>query len=212
MSLSNEHPQDMYSWKNIWACTQDHNSYGSGQQGRLRRRCADSPEPLLLVHKIKILTVLVSREGSGESVTMRRLARAFAADIHKSMDVDEDSDQNIDLALLNMSIWRIIRVTCVYGLSTKILCADPNMIRPNKKRPVFRVTQPYLNLLVKPGIFSSFLGKKLFLCILKGEMLFKMQKIIYFFPEKNNLKKYVCLPYLNLSDPLPKTHLFFYLD
>ena len=26
--------------------------------------------------------------------------------------------------------------------------------------PVFKVTQPYLNLLVKPRIFSSFSGKK----------------------------------------------------
>ena len=75
------------------------------------------------------------------------------------MDVDEDSDQNIDLALLNMSIWTIIRVICVYGLSTKILCADPNIIRPNKKIPVFWVTRPYLNLLVKRRIFSGFLEK-----------------------------------------------------
>ena len=29
----------------------------------------------------------------------------------------------------------------------------------------------------------------------------------YFFPEKN----YVCLPYQIFSDPLPETHLFFYL-
>ena len=37
-----------------------------------------------------------------------------------------------------------------------------------------------------------------------------MHKII-FFPEKKELKKYVCLPFLKLSDPLPETHLFFYL-
>ena len=31
---------------------------------------------------------------------------------------------------------------------------------PNKKKiPVFRVTRPYLNLLVKPRIFFSFSGK-----------------------------------------------------
>ena len=33
------------------------------------------------------------------------------------------------------------------------------MVRPNKKTPVFVVTQPYLNLLVKPRIFSGFLEK-----------------------------------------------------
>ena len=32
------------------------------------------------------------------------------------------------------------------------------LIRPNKKIPVFRVARPYLNLLVKPRIFSGFLG------------------------------------------------------
>ena len=32
-------------------------------------------------------------------------------------------------------------------------------VRPNKKIPVFRVTRPYLNLLVKPRIFIGFLGK-----------------------------------------------------
>ena len=39
---------------------------------------------------------------------------------------------------------------------------------------------------------------------------FKMHKIIYFFQKrKYYLKTYVCLPYLKLSDPLSKTHLFF---
>ena len=33
-------------------------------------------------------------------------------------------------------------------------------IRPNKKIPVFRVTGPYLNLLVKPIIYFGFSGKK----------------------------------------------------
>ena len=42
---------------------------------------------------------------------------------------------------------------------------------------------------------------------MKGEMPFKMHKII-FFPEK---KKYVCLPCLKFSDPLPETPLNFYL-
>ena len=59
---------------------------------------------------------------------------------------------------------------------------------PSKKNPVFRVTQPYLNLLVKPRIFFMFSGKNIILSILKGEMPFKMHKII-FFPEKKNKKK-----------------------
>ena len=44
-------------------------------------------------------------------------------------------------------------------------------------------------------------------------MPFKMHKII-FFPEKKNKKKYMCLPYLKFSVPLPvnpETHLYFYL-
>ena len=55
-------------------------------------------------------------------------------------------------------------------------------IRPNKKIPEFRVTRPYLNLLMTPRIFSGFLEKKIILCILKG--LSKYIKL-YFFPEKN---------------------------
>ena len=82
-----------------------------------------------------------------------------------------------------------------------------NVIRPDKTIPVFRVTQPYLNLQVKPRIFFRFFGKNIILCILKGEMPFKMHKII-FFSRKN---KYVCLPYLKFSYPLPGTHLLFYL-
>ena len=79
-------------------------------------------------------------------------------------------------------------------------------IRPHKKIPVFRVTRPYLNLLVKHRIFFRISGKNnLILCILKGNMPFKMYKIIYIFPEK----KYVCLPYLKFSDPLPETTYFF---
>ena len=39
------------------------------------------------------------------------------------------------------------------------------------------------------------------LCILKGEMPFKMYKIIFCFQKKN-----VYLPYLKFSDPFPKTH------
>ena len=58
------------------------------------------------------------------------------------------------------------------------------------KKNVFRVTRPYLNLLVKPRFFFGFLEKKyIILCILKGEMPempFKMLKIIYIFSRKKN--------------------------
>ena len=39
---------------------------------------------------------------------------------------------------------------------------------PNKNIPVFRVTRPYLNLLVKPRFFQAFWKKIIILCILKG--------------------------------------------
>ena len=47
--------------------------------------------------------------------------------------------------------------------------------RPNKKKiPVLRVTGPFLNLLLKPRIFSGFLEKiNTILCILKGEYAFQ---------------------------------------
>ena len=83
-------------------------------------------------------------------------------------------------------------------------------VRPNKSIPVFRVTQPYLNLLVKPGIFTGLLEKKITLCILKGEMPFKMHKII-FFSRKKYIKKMCAYPTQKLSDLLTETHLFFYL-
>ena len=50
-------------------------------------------------------------------------------------------------------------------------------------------------------------SKKIIACILKDISPFKMHKII-FFPEKNRLKKHVCLPYLKFSDLLPETHIF----
>ena len=46
-------------------------------------------------------------------------------------------------------------------------------IRPNKKIPVFRVTRPYLNFLVKPRFLLGFLDKIIILCILKGENAFQ---------------------------------------
>ena len=47
--------------------------------------------------------------------------------------------------------------------------------------------------------------KNMILCILKGEMPFKMRKN-YIFSQKKNEQKYVCLTYLKFSDPLPETH------
>ena len=72
-----------------------------------------------------------------------------------------------------------------------------------KKYLCFKVTRLYLYLLVKSRIFTGLL-EIYNLCILKGEMPFKMHKIIYFFQKKKR-EKYVCLPYLKLSDPLPET-------
>ena len=40
---------------------------------------------------------------------------------------------------------------------------------------------------------------------------FKMQAIIVSSRKKVIKKKYVCLPYLKFSDPLPETHIFFIL-
>ena len=48
------------------------------------------------------------------------------------------------------------------------------------KKNVFRETRPYLNLLVKSRCFYWFSEKNIILCILKGEMPFKMHKIKLF--------------------------------
>ena len=61
-------------------------------------------------------------------------------------------------------------------------------MKPNKNIPVFRVTRPYLNLLVKHRIFLVFLEENIILCILKGEMPFKMHRFI-FFQKKKIIKK-----------------------
>ena len=79
------------------------------------------------------------------------------------------------------------------------------LLRPNKEIFVFRVTRPYLNLLIKPRFFFRFSGKNIISCILKGEMPFKMHKIIFF-----QEKKDVYLPYLKILDPLPETLIFLF--
>ena len=66
------------------------------------------------------------------------------------------------------------------------------LVRPNEKETLFRVTQPYLNLLVKPKKCSGFLEKSIILCILKGISPLKIHKIIFFFPENKIIKKNIC--------------------
>ena len=90
---------------------------------------------------------------------------------------------------------------------------ETGFLRPNKKKntPVFRVTQPYLNLLVKPRIFSGFLKKNnIVLSSLEGKMPSKMHKIIFFFSEK---QKKTCVPTLpEIFRPVTRnTLIFFYL-
>ena len=67
-------------------------------------------------------------------------------------------------------------------LTSLLNCLLNTLIRPNKKNPVFRVTQPYLNLLVKRRIFLGFLEKNIILCILKCIKS-------YFFSRKKIFKK-----------------------
>ena len=82
--------------------------------------------------------------------------------------------------------------------------ADSRKLGQNKKkRPVFRVTRPYLNLLVKPRNFFQVFWKIYDFMLLKGKMPFKMHKIIYFFQKKELKIKYVCLHYPKCSDLLP---------
>ena len=68
------------------------------------------------------------------------------------------------------------------------------------------ITRSYLNLLVKPRFFSGLLDKNIILCILKGQMPFKMHKIIFFFQKKINKK----IVYLKFSDQLPETLIFLF--
>ena len=64
--------------------------------------------------------------------------------------------------LIRNSLFSRISITClflIWMIITKLFkCLS--QIRPNKKNtPVFRVSQPYLNLLVKPSFFFRFSGK-----------------------------------------------------
>ena len=69
------------------------------------------------------------------------------------------------------------------------------------------VTLSYLNLLVKPIILFRFPAKNIILCILKGEMSFKMHKIIYFFEKKKGAYHTM---YLQFADLLPESHFFLF--
>ena len=75
---------------------------------------------------------------------------------------------------------------------------------------MFRVTRPYLNLQVKPGIFFRFSGKYIILCILKGEMPFKIHKIMGS-RKKITKEKYVCLNFLpKIFRPVTQNTLIFW--
>ena len=70
--------------------------------------------------------------------------------------------------------------------------------------PVFRVTQPYLNVLLKPGVFSGFLD--FFIAFRKAKCLSKCIKKI-----KKNRKKHLkkCVPTLpKIFRPVTRNTLF----
>ena len=73
---------------------------------------------------------------------------------------------------------------------------------------MFRVNHPYLNLLVKLELFSGAGGgveKNIILCNLKGEMPFKMHKIIVVFQNNKYFKIYMCAyPTYNFQTRYPK--------
>ena len=82
------------------------------------------------------------------------------------------------------------------------VCASYPVVLGQIKIPVSRVTRSNLNLLVKPRFFFRFSERKyVILCIVKGEMPFKIHKMIFF-----QKKKYVCLNYQTRN-----TLIFFYL-
>ena len=61
------------------------------------------------------------REGSAELAYMRSLNSLHF--LHaQSMDVNEDSNQNLGLKLDHIIAWAFIRDICAYEISTKNLC------------------------------------------------------------------------------------------
>ena len=86
----------------------------------------------------------------------------------------------------------LIRPLVLFTLLMPMICQKiwanymaSSVVRPNIKILLFRVTRPYLNLLVKPRIFFKFSGKNIILCILKGEMPSKCIKLYFFLKRKN---------------------------
>ena len=72
---------------------------------------------------VKILALIgsSSNKGSGKSVHVHRLARAFAAHIHKVwMQMKTQRDHKLDLAPLDMLAWTFIR--SIYAKSTNLCC------------------------------------------------------------------------------------------
>ena len=90
--------------------------------------------------------------------------------------------------------WAISVPSLWFVKSIQMFLCCFSKLRPNKIYYMLRITRPYLNLLVKPRIFFRTSGKYIIVCILKGEMPFKIHQII------NSLKKYVCLPYLKTGN------------
>ena len=60
-------------------------------------------------HNILVLIASSSNKGSSKYVHVHRLARAFAAHIHKVwMQMKTQSDQRLDLASLDMLAWALL--------------------------------------------------------------------------------------------------------
>ena len=81
----------------------------------------------------------------------------------------------------------------VVGLETLITGFVVSQPRPNKKNiPVFRVTQPYLNLLVKPRFFFQVSKKNIIFYIFT--CLSKCIKIIFISRKKIKIKNICAYP------------------
>ena len=98
-------------------------------------------------------------------------------------------------------------ITSEYFLTFHICHLSKLHLGQNKKIPVFRVTRPYLNLLVKPRIFLFFFWK--IYNFMHFERLSKCIKL-YFFPKKK--RKKVCVTTLpKIFRPVTRiTHIFIF--
>ena len=84
-----------------------------------------------------------------------------------------------------------------------------NQLRPNKKIPVFRVTWPYLNFLVKPRTFSRFSGKKYNYIHFERQNAFQKFIKLYFFSRKKIKKKKLCATLPKIFWPVTRNTLIF---